>query len=159
MSKLIATFFYVGLIPFAPGTFGSLAALPFWYVLNALGGWVLIGLGIILSFTLGVWATGEETKGALDHDPGSIVIDEVAGQWLALLPISLGLLHTNLSLPIGLTLGFLLFRAFDILKPWPVSWADNMETPFGVMLDDIFAGALAGTCLIIIANIWGAFSV
>lgn len=156
MSKLIATFFYVGLVPFAPGTFGSLAALPVWIALNTLGGWLLVVVGIILSFVVGIWATGVETHGTTSHDPGSIVIDEVAGQWLALLPISLSLV-TALPLFGAIFAGFAFFRLFDILKPWPVSWADNMETPFGVMLDDIFAGALAAISLIIIATIWSTY--
>jgi len=80
MSKWIATFCGVGLIPFAPGTFGSLAAIPVWLGLTFLGGWPLVLIGITIACFMGVWATGVETAGASNHDPSEIVIDEVAGQ-------------------------------------------------------------------------------
>jgi len=144
MSKFIATFAFVGLIPFAPGTFGSLAALPVWYLIVTLSGlWPLLG-AIVLLFAIGTWATGAETIGQTNHDPGEIVIDEVVGQWIALLPLSLGV--GSITFVYAL-LGFALFRAFDILKPWPVSWADDMNTPLGVMLDDVIAGVLAAIVL------------
>ncbi len=151
MSKIIATFFGVGLAPFAPGTFGSLAALPAWWALNYLGGWPLVALGIVLSYAAGVWATAQQTAGSDNHDPSEIVIDEVAGQWLALLPISLGLGVSGL---VGIALAFGLFRFFDITKLGPVGWADRMNTPTGVMLDDIIAGALSATVLILIGFLW-----
>lgn len=152
MSKIIATFFGVGLAPFAPGTFGSLAALPVWWVMTYLGGWPLVVLGIVLSYAAGVWATARETAGSDNHDPSEIVIDEVAGQWLALLPISLGL---GLSGPLGIALAFGLFRFFDITKLGPVGWADRMNTPTGVMLDDVIAGGISAILLILIGFMWG----
>lgn len=145
MSKLIATFFFVGLAPFAPGTFGSLAALPFGWLL-AQSGPIALLLGVAGSFAIGCWATAAETAGSANHDPGEIVIDEVAGQWLALLPLAFGVTLPGGTLSM-LAAGFVLFRLFDILKPFPVSWADNMNTPLGVMLDDILAGLLAALCL------------
>lgn len=146
MSKFLATFGYVGLIPFAPGTFGSLAALPLAWVLIVMAGPVGVLVGAALAFGLGVWATGVETAGRANHDPGEIVIDEVAGQLLALLPLSAGVL-LNGNTVVTLLVGFVLFRLFDILKPWPVSWADNMDTPLGVMLDDVLAGVMAAVAL------------
>ena len=156
MSKIIATFGFIGLIPFAPGTFGSLAALPVWYLIVTLGGlWLLLG-AIVLLFGIGTWATGVETVGQANHDPGEIVIDEVVGQWITLLPLSLGFGSVTLLYAL---LGFALFRAFDILKPWPVSWADDMDTPLGVMLDDVIAGILAAIILAGLISMKGAFGV
>jgi len=78
------------------------------------------------------------------EDPGAVVIDEIAGQWLALLAVEPTL--------VGYAVGFALFRAFDILKPWPVSWADcNVTGGIGVMLDDVLAAAYAGGALYVIA--------
>ena len=95
MSKLIATFFYVGLLPYAPGTWGSLAALPFAWILHAWGGFSALLIAAFIVFFIGWWATIQETKGQENHDPGEIVIDEVAGQWITLLPASymLSLIH------------------------------------------------------------------
>jgi len=151
MSKWIATFFGIGLIPVAPGTFGALAALPGWWALTIIGGWPLVLLGVIVAYVSGVWATGIETAGAANHDPSEIVIDEVAGQWLALLPISVGLGVGGLS---GVVLAFALFRFFDITKLGPVGWADRLDTPTGVMLDDIFAGLISAIILTLIGFIW-----
>lgn len=144
MSKLIATFFYTGLLPKAPGTWGSLAALPFAVILHAVGGFPVLLIATIIVFFVGWWATIQETTGRDNHDPGEIVIDEVAGQWIALLPASF--MFTRHDLPLiwpALLFGFIFFRLFDIFKPWPVSWADQKETAFGVMLDDVLAGILA----------------
>ncbi|MFT4716706.1 MAG: phosphatidylglycerophosphatase A [Paracoccaceae bacterium] len=158
MSALIATFFYVGRVPFAPGTFGSAAAIPFGYLLHRYCGPQIFLLAIILVFLLGWWATAAHTKGREDHDPGEIVIDEVAGQWIALLPVSYGLYHAGVDPAIfpypGWIAAFFLFRLFDIWKPWPIRWADNMDTPLGVMLDDVLAGIMAGLCVMILAGLY-----
>lgn len=151
MTRLIATFFYVGLLPRAPGTWGSLAALPFGLLLALAsdGPWALLG-GCALVFALGWWATAQETKEG-DPDPGEIVIDEVLGQWLALLPLALGMAvrvgDTGFDAAFNLLLAFGLFRIFDIMKPYPVSRFDAMGTPLGVMLDDVAAGLMAALCL------------
>lgn len=151
MTRLLATWFYSGLLPYVPGTWGSAAALPFAVVLHALGGFPLLLLATVVVFFIGWWATTVETRGKENHDPGEIVIDEVAGQWLTLMPLSYvlwthGSAVTILPWP-GLVGGFILFRLFDILKPWPVSWADRKSTPFGVMFDDILAGIYAALVL------------
>ncbi len=151
MSKLIATVFGVGLIPFAPGTFGSLAALPLWFALTTIGGWPLVLVSIIIVYFAGVWATERETAGTDNHDPSEIVIDEVAGQWIALLPLSFGLGVNGL---LGVALAFVLFRIFDITKLGPVGWADRLNTPTGVMLDDVIAGIISAIIMILIGFIW-----
>ena len=147
MSKLIATFFYVGLMPKAPGTWGSLAALPFAVIIFAIGSFPALLIATIAAFFIGWWATTQHTANTGNHDPGEVVIDEVVGQWITLFPLAGMLWLWEVPLVIlpwpGLIAGLMFFRFFDILKPWPVSWADKKETPFGVMLDDVIAGIMA----------------
>lgn len=153
-AHLIATFGGIGHLRPAPGTWGSLAALPVAWGLHGLGGPLLLGMGVIMSFTLGWWATGLETKGKDDHDPSEIVIDEVAGQWLALLPVSIGATHAGATLTAlwpGWVAAFVLFRFFDILKPGPIGWADRRGDALGVMLDDILAGVFAAIGVMFLA--------
>ncbi|SIT78934.1 phosphatidylglycerophosphatase A [Yoonia rosea] len=146
MTHLIATFFYVGHIRPAPGTWGSLAALPAgWAIYTLFGPWGLIA-GIVLSYVLGVWATGVETKGKDNHDPSEIVIDEVCGQWIALLPLAFGAARQDVDILLlwpGWVAAFALFRLFDITKWGPIGWADRIHGPTGVMLDDVIAGIFA----------------
>ena len=146
MTHLIATFFYSGHLRPAPGTWGSLAAVIAAWPLHVIGGPVLLGIGVIISFVLGWWATGIETAGKDNHDPSEIVIDEVAGQWIALLPVSIGATHVGapvFALWPGILAAFLLFRLFDILKPGPIGSADRRGDALGVMLDDVIAGVFA----------------
>ncbi len=154
-TRLIATFFGAGLLKPAPGTWGSLAALPVGYLLHGIGGFPLLALATFAVFGIGWWATALETRGRADHDPSEIVIDEVAGQWVALWPLSLGLWHAGAEpwlFPYPGWIGaFAMFRLFDIWKPWPVSWADRKSTPLGVMLDDILAGFLAAIAVALAA--------
>ncbi len=160
MNKLITTFFYVGLLPKAPGTWGSLAALPFAVILHTLGGFPALLLATVIVFFIGWWATIAETRGKENHDPGEIVIDEVAGQWVTLLPASFLFAHHDLPLiwP-ALVAGFIFFRLFDIFKPWPVSWADRKTTAFGVMFDDILAGILAAIASTLLAIVFHGLTV
>jgi phosphatidylglycerophosphatase A len=157
MIKLIATFFFVGRIPFAPGTWGSLAALPFGYALHVLGGPILLAAATAVVFFLGWWATIEMTRGAADPDPSEIVIDEVVGQWIALLPLSIGMSMMGADPSLfpwpGWVGAFVLFRLFDILKPGPVGWADRLHSPLGVMLDDVIAGVFAALCVLALAAV------
>ncbi|HKL56164.1 MAG TPA: phosphatidylglycerophosphatase A [Roseovarius sp.] len=150
VTHLIATFFHVGHLRPAPGTWGSLASLPCAWALHVAGGPLLLGLGVIAAFTLGIWATSLETKGKDDQDPSEIVIDEVAGQWLAFLPVSIGAAHAGVALTAlwpGWVTAFLAFRLFDIWKPGPIGWADRRGDALGVMLDDILAGLAAALCV------------
>jgi len=128
-----------GYAPKAPGTFGSLLGLAIGVLLLHLGHGPLLA-GIILASALGVWAVWAVGG---QSDPGWIVIDEVAGQMIAMF-----------SLPrvtwAGVILAFALFRLFDIWKPGPVGWADKKHDALGVMADDWIAGALAFVCLILL---------
>jgi phosphatidylglycerophosphatase A len=146
MSRIITTFFYVGLLKPAPGTWGSLAALPVAWALHIAGGPVLLVAATVAVAAVGWWATAVEVAGAEDQDPSEIVIDEVVGQWIALWPVSVGAAMAGTSFTAlwpGIVTAFLAFRLFDIWKPGPVGLADRQKGPTGVMLDDIVAGWLA----------------
>ncbi|MFN3952845.1 MAG: phosphatidylglycerophosphatase A [Pararhodobacter sp.] len=151
LSRLIATWFGAGLLRPAPGTWGTLAALPCAWALHVGGGFALLALGTVAVFLLGWWVAALETRESPDPDPSEIVIDEVAGMWLALWPVSLGAQIMGadiLRLWPGWVVAFLAFRAFDILKPGPAGWADRLHTPLGLMLDDIFAGLMAAIVVV-----------
>lgn len=137
----LATWFGVGLARPAPGTWGSIAALPFGIMIFLAGGQTALLTATALVFGVGYWAAREFETMTGEHDASEIVIDEVAGMWLTLA------VSTMSTASVGLAL--LLFRVFDILKPWPVSWCDKKEHgTLGVMLDDIAAGAYAGLALL-----------
>jgi phosphatidylglycerophosphatase A len=144
---VLATWFGSGLSPWAPGTAGSLAALPFAGLLAWAGGpWLLLAAAVAV-FGVGVWASAVYRRRAGREDPGEVVIDEVAGQWLALVPAPLD--------PVLYTLGFLAFRLFDIWKPWPVGWLDRrVPGGLGIMLDDIAAGVYAGAVVMLGSELW-----
>lgn len=155
MTRAIATLCGIGLLPGAPGTWGALAALPLAWALHMIGGVVLLVVATLAVCGLGWWATARETQNG-DPDPSEIVIDEVAGQWIALWPVSLGatmMAADPVRLWPGVLTAFVLFRLFDIVKPGPVRWADRMHTPWGVMLDDIIAGALAAGGVLVLAGL------
>jgi phosphatidylglycerophosphatase A len=161
MSRLIATFFYSGLLPGAPGTWGSLAALPCAWALHWAGGFPLLLLATLALFPLGLWAAGAEALASAEHDPGHVVVDEVVGQWIALFPLSFGLWHAGAAPATfpwpGWVLGFLAFRLFDVWKPWPVSVADRGTSPFTLMLDDVLAGLMAGLVVLAAGLAWHRF--
>ncbi len=132
-ATLIATWFGVGLLPRAPGTWGSLAALPLaWIVVAGLGPFAF-PVVIALLFVAGWWASADVVERGGGGDPSYIVVDEVVGQLIALSVVPAD--------PLYYALAFLGFRFFDIVKPWPISWADrSVKGGLGVMLDDVFAG-------------------
>ncbi|MEM6727212.1 MAG: phosphatidylglycerophosphatase A [Pseudomonadota bacterium] len=145
MSRLVASFFYIGFMRPAPGTWGSLAAALLGVGLIWLLGALALALAAVLAYAIGLWATRLEV-GPDNHDPSWIVIDEVAGQWVAMLPLAVFYIAVERPGAIllgGAVISFLLFRLFDIWKPWPVSWADRREDALGVMLDDVIAGVMA----------------
>jgi phosphatidylglycerophosphatase A len=140
----LSTWFGSGLMPVASGTWGSAAALPFAYLILHFGGPTrgpyLLGLAAFVAFVVGVWSAGIYARHAGVGDPGAIVIDEVAAQWLTLTVAPPKL--------VPFALGFFLFRLFDVLKPWPANWADrSVKGGFGVMLDDVFAAIYAALVL------------
>lgn len=146
IAKWIATWFLSGHVPKAPGTFGSIAALPFAWVLVQLGGLWLLALSAALVFVAGLWAAKRYMEDLGEHDPGAVVVDEVVGQWLTLLLAPLT--------PLAYILGLLAFRIFDILKPWPIGWLDqHVPGAFGVMIDDVVAALYAGALLFLLLGL------
>lgn len=139
-ARLIATLGGIGLLRPAPGTWGSAAVLPV-ALLGPLPCLLLAG-GLTIA---GLWAIARLPE--RDADPGWVVVDEGAGQALALAALPVGA-HW------GVLLAFLLFRAFDILKPGPVGWADRQAGAVGVMLDDLVAGAVAGGLILGLRIFW-----
>ena len=135
----IATLGPIGTSLPAPGTFGSLTALiAGYFILSA--GWFLLAAATLIALIVGVWASNIYEAQSGKKDSSEVIIDEVAGQWSVLLvaPLSLE----------GFIAAFLLFRFFDITKPFPVNKAEAIEGGFGVMADDMVAGFLAGVGLI-----------
>ncbi len=128
--------------PRVPGTFGSLAAIVPGTLLLYLGGFPALFIATLLVFGLGWYATSQYIQGLKNKDASEIVVDEVIGMWIAMMPINLDLSSVILA--------FVLFRFFDIAKPWPVSWADRKHNTFGIIFDDVLAGLLSALCVNII---------
>ena len=138
----LACGFGSGLAPVAQGTFGSLAALLPWLLLRELPLPIYLAV-LLIGFAAGVWACNMASRALGVADHRSLVWDEFIGQWIALLPL--------LVLPApwwAIVLGFVLFRLFDVWKPWPISWLDRrVKGGMGVMVDDVVAGAFAAVVL------------
>ena len=133
---LLASGFGIGFMPLMPGSWASLAALVGAWFAARLGGTSALLVGAALLFLAGWWSAGVVTRASPIADPPLIVIDEAAGQWLALVPAGRSIANYALA--------FLLFRVFDIWKPWPIGWVDrNLKGGFGVMLDDTLAAGYA----------------
>ncbi|NOE16942.1 phosphatidylglycerophosphatase A [Ruegeria atlantica] len=155
-AQIIGTVGGVGYLRPAPGTWGSLVALPMAWVLHTMGGFPLLAVATVAVFVGGLWATRVMTEGQDDHDPSEIVIDEVAGQFIALWAISYPSWAHGIDITAlwpGWVAGFILFRLFDITKPGPVGWADRRGDPMGVMLDDVIAGIFAAIGVMVLAGI------
>ena len=135
-ARWVAGFFGAGLAPVAPGTVGSLAAQAHGYRLMQLPP-IPLTSALLLASLGGLWAV---QAARVEGDPGWVVIDEVAGQWMALL----GLARPT---PAGLGAAFLTFRLLDIAKPGPVGWADRQPGAAGIMADDLIAGGIAAGIL------------
>ena len=134
MALILASWFGSGLMPVASGTFGTLTAVPFVMLLYFVGGWYG-GLGLIIITVVAIW-TAQRTQELLGRsDPSEVVIDEVAGfsVTMFLLPLSW----------VTVGLGFILFRFFDIVKPWPVRQAESLKGGLGIVADDLLAGIYA----------------
>ena len=158
--KWVASVAGVGFLRPAPGTWGSLAALPLAYGIMLIGGfWFLLNL-TVFAFLSGWIATDRVTRHNPDHDPSWVVIDELVGQWIALFPVAYGAAMMSVEpwrLWPGWLAAFLLFRLFDIWKPWLVGRADRMGTPLGVMLDDVWAGVFAALGVVALGALWHGF--
>ncbi|MFT7409830.1 MAG: phosphatidylglycerophosphatase A [Oleispira sp.] len=129
-----------GCAPKAPGTFGTLAAIPFWWLFLQDVPLIPYLCVLIAGFAFGVYLCEQTSKDLGVHDHGGIVWDEWIGLWI-----------TYIALPVGIEwilIGFALFRFFDILKPWPIKWLDEkVHGGFGIMIDDVLAGIFALMCV------------
>jgi phosphatidylglycerophosphatase A len=147
-AALIATAGGTGLLPWAPGTWASLAALPCAWAISALAGHAALAAAALLVFALGCWAAAAVARASGDNDPGLIVVDEVAAQWLVLVAAPLDW-RAYLA-------AFLLFRVFDIAKPWPVRAIERrVAGGLGIMLDDVAAALYAVLLLLIGEGVFG----
>jgi phosphatidylglycerophosphatase A len=150
----IATWFGAGTVKKASGTVGSLAALPFAFIIQTTFGGFGLLIASLMMFYLGYWATKKYLAVHTEHgdDPKQVVVDEVAGQWLIL-----SVLYPTFT---SYFIGFLLFRVFDVIKPWPVCWADkNLKGALGVMFDDFLAAMfpiIVYLCLMVETQMLGA---
>lgn len=139
---LLAFGFGSGLAPKAPGTFGTLAALPLYLLMAELSLPIYLGL-VLVGALLGIWICGRASQDLGVHDHGGIVWDEIIGYLLTMAFAPPGW--------IWMLVGFLLFRFFDILKPWPIRWLDRQVAGgFGIMLDDLLAGVFAGLVMLLL---------
>jgi phosphatidylglycerophosphatase A len=145
-ARVIASGFGVGYVATAPGTAGSVLGLALGAALLALSP-AALALGAAVVTAVGLWAIERALVGGPARDPGWVVVDEVAGQMVALLGAAW---RPSWA---GLLIAFALFRLFDIAKPGPVGWADRRSGPVFVMADDLIAGALAaaGTAILLTA--------
>lgn len=147
---LIATWFGSGNLPVAPGTWGSaIAAVMAWFIVSLWGPvWLLLATLFVIA--VGTWAAEVYCRHSSKSDPGPIVVDEVAGQWITLLVIP-----ADIAFYVA---GFFLFRLADILKPWPASWADrSLPGGFGVMIDDLIAGVYSALILLLLWSLGAAY--
>lgn len=137
---LLAFGFGSGAAARAPGTWGSLAAIPLWYGFAWLPP-VAYWLVVLVAFVVGIWLCGKTATDLKAHDHGGIVWDEFVGMWIAL-----GLLPDQIY---GVLMAFTLFRLFDVVKPWPIGWLDErLPGGLGIMVDDVVAGFMA------LASLW-----
>lgn len=143
IALILSTWFGSGYAPVAPGTFGTLAAVPLAILAGMMGG---VYRFLILLMVIGgaIWSSHRSRKLLAREDPSQVVIDEVAGYLLTLF-----LLPVNW---ITLTAGFFLFRFFDILKPWPVNRAERLKGGLGIVMDDLAAGVYAQ--LVLRVGLW-----
>ena len=147
LAAAIATVFGVGRSRYAPGTAGSVVALPFaWLIAEFCGrGWLLI-LATLVVLPIGAWACEIYAKDKGDVDPKECVIDEVAGQWIvcAFAPTSV----------LWYFFAFILFRIFDVLKPWPINWVERkVPGSLGIMADDVAAALIGSIIIAVIAHV------
>lgn len=142
---LLATGFGSGLSPIIPGTMGTLAAIPFYLLLAQLP-FYLFAIIVVVSAGIGIKICAIVSADMKVHDHGAIVWDEFVGLWITMSIVPY--LQLSITDWKWLLTGFLLFRFFDMLKPWPINWLDKrVSGGFGIMVDDIVAGLMALVCL------------
>lgn len=138
----------VGYLPVAPGTWGSLVGVGLFLLL---GSWPLQLVAIVAITWAGIWAASRTERILRLKDPGKVVVDEVAGQMISLLPLSLFALGTTKS---GVIISFILFRLFDIFKPYPARRFERLRSGLGIMADDLVAGFYGAIGTALVMFIW-----
>jgi phosphatidylglycerophosphatase A len=141
----LATLWGLGRARYAPGTVASVVALPPAWLLAYVGGRGLLLGAAIAALAIGAWASEVYARETNTPDPSECVIDELAGQWIACA-------FAPLSLP-AYALAFLLFRVFDIAKPWPIRRVERLHGGIGIMFDDVVAALMAGAIIAVLAHI------
>ena len=135
----VAFGFGSGLAKVGPGTAGTLLAIPIYWLLVQLG-LPLYVLVVLIALLAGIWICDVASERLGVHDHSGIVWDEIVGLWITMIAIPV-------TIPM-VVLGFVLFRFFDIVKPWPISWLDQQVSGgFGIMIDDVLAAVFANLCL------------
>ena len=146
----IASLGGIGLIPFAPGTFGSIFA---WLVFVIMSHFVNMLIYTIAIVFIAIWVCEKASVNLIQKDHKSIVIDELAGMWVALIPV-LFIASTQQERTFYAVIAFMSFRFFDILKPFPISYLDTrFKNGFGIVVDDLAAGIFAGLFTILITTL------
>jgi phosphatidylglycerophosphatase A len=135
----VAYGFGSGAVPKAPGTAGTLVAVIIYLLLPQISPLIYVSL-LLISFVFGVWICGKTAQDIGIKDPSGIVWDEFVGYWITMFMAPSGW--------IWVIIGFVLFRLLDIVKPWPIKWADKqIGGGMGIMLDDVLAGIMAALCM------------
>jgi phosphatidylglycerophosphatase A len=137
---LVATWFGCGWVPKAPGTAGALGAIPL-YLLVARGGRPAVIAAALVVTAIGIWAASVVERDLGKHDPQIVVVDEVAGLLVTMIPMAVVSWRTVLA-------GFLLFRLFDMTKPWPVRRFERLPGGWGIVMDDVVAGVLGAAVMV-----------
>ena len=160
LALAIATF-RVGYLPIAPGTWGSVVGVVIYlglrYVALDLGHttFLILELFLITLLTLcGIWAASQVERITGRKDPGKVVVDEVAGQLIALLPITL--LPSAWQWTVWIIVSFILFRFFDIVKPYPARQMERLHGGLGIMFDDLVAGIYAAAVVLLVVGLYSA---
>lgn len=152
LSEAIATLGGIGRARVAPGTVASFVAVVLALPLAAIGGrFLLLAAGLVAN-AFGAWACEHYAAEKGVKDPPECVVDELAGQWIACAFVPLAARSVMPLSLVGLVLAFVLFRALDILKPWPISALEKLPGGFGIMADDLAAGLAAGVLIAVLAH-------
>ena len=138
----IATVFKAGYIPIAPGTVGSIIGLLVFWLIKDYASFTIEMFVAVALFFAGVWASTIVEQVLERHDPGVVIVDEVVGMLVALM-----LLPPTITV---MFLAFLLFRVFDIIKPYPARWCEQLSRGWGIMMDDVVAGLYVNVLIHII---------
>jgi phosphatidylglycerophosphatase A len=166
MRRLLASCFGLGWLPLAPGTWGSLPpvaifALLAYFDVSAITIFAVMAVLILVGSILCVMFTPQIISDTGNKDPREVVVDEFAGQAVTFSAIPFILMNNTFSssrIWITVLLGFILFRSFDILKPWPIRKLEKLPRGWGVLVDDLLAGLYAAITLMICLRLWAVFS-